>query len=273
MKPEDVPMTSEDAQYMDKREQNYMFAYNVVPAFLFRSDFAQITAFDHPNGFLYFQKCWERLALLFPAEHVVSGEILTTDAYQLSDGIYCLCVTMPPADRYLEVQFLGIVYHPKVRYFVAGRSDMGPGDSKSWTVREVTPNVNARSGGFRGEADSQKFLMQIAAAIGVEPKIRLSDGDEMKKNAERIETFPQEFQMTSPVVVEVIAATYKVISIKNGDTSGIPPAAVMEIYQNGGEPMQRVVEAIRRDAQQQGFSKQTSARLTPRTTPWWKIWK
>ena len=92
-----------EANYMNKREQSYMFAYAIVPAFLFRSDLARFTAFTHPHGFLYFQQYWEYLARVLPAEHVVSDAELATETYQLSEGIYCMVVAMPPTERYLEV--------------------------------------------------------------------------------------------------------------------------------------------------------------------------
>lgn len=263
-----------EEQYMNKREQNYMFAYNLVPAFLFRSDFARITACAHPQGFFYFQAYWERLARIFPEEHVVSNGQLATETYQMSEGIYCMVVTMPPAERYLEVQYLGIVFHPKVRYFVAGRSDMPNISShQSWTVREVTPNGHGRCG-MLSQADVEEFLNEIARAMDLKPDIRIAGGEEMRENSERIETFPAEFQMTSPEAVLVIAATYKVISIQKGDSSGIPPGVVMQIFEQGGEPIKRVVEAILHEAQQQDFEQQKGLKTTAETKKrWWQIWR
>jgi hypothetical protein len=261
-----------DEQYMNKREQNYMFAYNVVPAFLFRSDFAQITAYAHPKGFVYFQQFWERLASILPDEHVVSNDQLATETYQLSAGTYCMVVTMPPAERYLEVQLLGIVFQPKVRYFVAGRSDMPGMDYQAWTVREVTPNGHGRCGMLR-EPNAEEFLEQIARAMEMESDIRIANGEEMRGNAERIEIFPAEFQMTPPDAILVTAATYKVISQQIGDTSGMPPPVVMQIFQKGGEPMRRVVEAILRDSQQEAFTHQEKLDQSKRTKRWWQFWK
>lgn len=160
---------------------------------------------------------------------------------------------MPPAERYLEVEYLGIVFQPKVRYFVAGRSDSGDTDFKRWTLREVKPDGHGRCGGFSQTADPKRFLESITNAMDLDPDIRLASTEEMQKNAEHIETFPAEFQMASPESILVTAATYKAISLQTGDSSGIPPAAIMQILEKGGQPMQQVVQAILRDAQQEGW--------------------
>ena len=142
----------------------------------------------------------------------------------------------------------------------------------AFTVREVTPSGHGRCGMLR-ETNTEDFLKQIARAMELDPNIRIADGEEMRGNAERIETFPAEFQMTPPEAILVTAATYKVISLKMGDTSGIPPAAVMQIYEQAGEPMQRVVEAILRDSQQKAFAEQEGSSQSTRIKRWWQFWK
>jgi hypothetical protein len=255
-----------DSQFMNVRQQNYMFAYNILPAFMFRSDFARLTAFAHPKGFLYFQRYWEHLAKVFPPEHVVSAGELKTEAYQLADDIYCLVVTMPPAERFLEVQYVGLVFQPKVRYFVAGRNGTWEDGSRLFTLREVTPSGHGACGSLR-EPDPEQFLASIAGVLNVVPNIRPVDVDEMRVNAEHIETFPAVFQMTPPEAVFVVAAAYRVISLKMGDSSGIPPGAVMRIYEESGEPMRRAVELILHSAKE-GNPAPTAA---PRK--WWQFWK
>lgn len=227
-------------EYLNTRQQNYLFAYNIVPAFLFRSDFARI--FSLPNGFGYTEKYWKRLAQLLPAEQVVSDDPLATATYQLADGIYCLLVTMPTADRYLELQYLAIVFQPQVRYFVVGRSGL-PGMGESWTIREVKPKGHGRCG-MLSSADSQQFLEQIVRVLEVTPQIRLVNSEELQKYAGLIETFPAEFQMTSPDEVLALAATYKLISLQTGDTSGILATTVCEFFQQGGEEVHQAVTDI-----------------------------
>lgn len=236
-------------QYMNKREQSYMFAYNIVPAFLFRSDFAKLIALAHPQGFSYFQKYWEHLAKLFPSEHVVSNEQLATQAYQLAEGIYCLVVTMPPAERYLEVEYLGIVFQPKVRYLVAGRSDLPGTGLRKWTIREVTPSRHGPSG-MLWKPDSASFAEEIARTLDLTPAVRIANDEEMKKHAESIETFPAEFQTTSPDAILPIAAAYKAISLKMGDTSGMSPAQVIQICTESGDALRKTIKEILLDAQQ-----------------------
>ncbi|MDX1930524.1 MAG: hypothetical protein SFV81_28630 [Pirellulaceae bacterium] len=90
---------------------------------------------------------------------------------------------------------------------------------QSWTVREVTPKGHGRCGMLR-RTKPDEFLNEAACGMDLEPDIRIAGGDEMKENAERIETFA-EFQMTPPDVVLVTAATYKVNSHTMGDTSGL----------------------------------------------------
>ena len=155
-----------------------------------------------------------------------------------------------------------------------GRSD-SPGVSfdQRWTVREVTPNGHGRCGMLH-EAKSEVFLNEIARAMDLTPDIRIAGGEEMRESADRIEIFPAEYQMTPPEIVLVIAATYKVISLHKGDTAGLPPSAVMQIYEEGGEPIKRAVEAILRDAQQQGFEQQQGLKAAPTTRKrWWQIWR
>lgn len=108
----------------------------------------------------------------------------------------------------------------------------------------------------------------------LQPNIRIASGEEMREHAEHIETFPAEFQMTPPETVFVLAATYKVISLKMGSTSGILPAAAMQIYEKGGEPMQKVVMAILHNAQQMAFADGNAAVQTnPNKNRWWQFWK
>ncbi|MFO1064609.1 MAG: hypothetical protein U0892_12165 [Pirellulales bacterium] len=258
---------------MHKREQNYMFAYNLVPAFLFRSDFAKLAALAHPHGFLFFQKYWERLAEILPKEHVVSSDPLVTETYRLSEGIYCLIVTMPPTERYLEVQYLGIVFQPKVRYFVAGRNDLpGMGSRQTWTLREVTPEGHGICGMLR-EATPEQFLNQVARAMQIEPDIRIASGEEVRESAESIETFPAAFQMVSPDVVLGIAATYRIISLKEGDTTGIPSAAIQQFYEQGGEPLQRAIATILRDPRLNDLEQHAPKPKAETKKRWWQIWK
>ncbi len=223
------------------RQQNYLFTYNIVPAFLFRSDFAWQIAGFYPNGFLYFQKQWTSMARLFPPEHVVSDEPLKTEAYQLSDGVYCLLVYMPPSERILEVQFMAIVLQPKVRYFVAGQGVI-PGDSNRLTVREVTVHGHERCGSTL--TDGNSFLLNVVRILNVQPSIRLAEEEEMLACSEQIERFEPKFQATSPNASYGVAATYKVMSRLVGDTSGFPVAAVQQFYAMGGEQVHRAVASI-----------------------------
>ncbi len=225
----------------ETRQQNYMFAYNIVPAFLFRSDFAKTIAEVHPHGFLYFQKYWEQLSRIFPPEHVVSAETLKAEAYQLAEGVFCLIVHMPPSDRQLEVQFLAIVLQPKLRYFVAGQG-FAPDVHTRLTIREVTVNGHGRCGTTPPSAES--FTEELAEIIGLSPNIRLAEELAMRDSSESIETFPAEFQMTPPEHVLILAATYRVMSQIWGDTSGIPAHSVEQFHALGGEHLQHAVFAI-----------------------------
>lgn len=258
-------------RYMCLRQQSYMFAYDILPAFLFRSYFARNTC-ANPMRFLLFQKHWERLARILPEEHVVSSDLLKTNSYRLSEGVYCMVVTMPPAERYLEPQYIGIVFHPKVRYFVAGRSDL-PGNHwpQSWTLREVTPDGHGRCGMLEEKTETE-FLNAMARTLKIDADIRLAEIDDLRAHAARVETFSSECQMTPLEAVMVVAATYKVLSDVSGDTTRILPAEVMRFFQKGGEGVHRVVESILRDSQHDAFAARKNTHRPQRKKWSWHFW-
>ena len=158
------------------RQQNYQFAYHLVPQFLFRSDFASTIPMAHPRGFEYWEKMWAKMAVAYPAEHLVQADGISSQAYHISKNTYALLVALPAADYSMEVSHLIIVFRPDIEYFVLGN---GVDSNSPSTLRRVDTSTNARCGGVFKLSDSE-ILEAVCSSLGLEPDIRLADDDEFR---------------------------------------------------------------------------------------------
>lgn len=225
-----------DSEYMTKREQNYMFAYNVVPSLIYQGEFAQLLV----TGTYAFKNPWQTLFSLLPREQRVSEndvyeDNLIEEKYQLADGVYGLLLRLPPAERYLEVQFIAIVFQPKLRCFAVGRSGL-EADSKDWSVREITPEGHGKCGHLRN-VNAQSFLEEVNRILGLATKIRLVDSAEFAAQQAHVETFAEEPHKLFEVLM--VAATYGYISHLNGSTAGLLPAQVAKFLNSSSDEVRR----------------------------------
>lgn len=246
-----------DPNYHTIRQHNYLFVYNLVPSLLFRTGIAQLTAGGHPHCFDYFERHYKHLGRIFPEPQAVKDCNLKWEMYQLQPGVHCLIVRFPPATRYLEVEFLAIVFQPKVRYFPVGLSSQ-EGQSPSFTVREVDRSGQNFRRGILFQRDDEALLGEVCRILEIEPDLRIVSTEEVVEAAKSIEVFDGKPEMLEPTEIYILAATYLLLHIKGEDTRRIPPAVAMDAYREGGQPIWELVERVLTEAQQEAFAEEAA---------------
>lgn len=230
-----------DSEYMIKREQNYMFAYKVVPSIIYHGDSARSLVTGKTN----FQGAWHTLAAILPHEQRVSEEDcseedLMEEKYQLSDGVYCLLLSLPPAERYLEVQFIAIVFQPKLSCFVVGKSGLDA-ESKHWSIREVSAEGHAKCGHLTN-LNVEGFLEEVNRILGLPPKIRRVDAAEFAAQEASVETFVVNKHKFFQVLM--IAATYNFISQYKGSSAGYSESVVAEFLNSSSDEVKHAISGL-----------------------------
>ena len=214
-----------DLQARPSRQQNYQFAYHLVPQYLFRGDLASTIPMAHPHGFDYWEKNWERMSIVFPDEHVVQGDGITTQAYFMGGDAFALLVRLPSSDNSLEASHLIIVFRSEIAYFVLGNGIDASGVS---TLRRIDTNANARCGHVR-ELTDESILAEVCSALGIQPEVRPADDDEFRAIAESVTAFPPSAEGLPFNDVWEVGVMYRVLSATVGDTTNLSPAEAGEL--------------------------------------------
>lgn len=207
------------------RQQNYQFAYHAVPQFLFRSDFASTIPMTHPDGFAYWKSLWSKMAVVFPQEHVVQDDGITSRAYRIGENAYALLVAIPLAEFSLEASHLIVVFRPEVEYLVVGN---GIDKGSPSTLRRVNPSTNERCGSVF-DLEDEEILNTICKFLGIEPDIRPAGDEEFRRLAASVpqSVFPPG-ALNFDDVWEV-AVAYRLVSEVIGDTSDLSPVATSQL--------------------------------------------
>jgi hypothetical protein len=178
------------------RQQHYHFAYTVLPSNLFTVDFAALLLARYPDGFLVMlHALWERLGEGLPPGERASDEGMKLTAHRIGNLHPVVLVHMPPPERSLETYFLALVWTPALRYFTLGRSSSLPGEcaesASATTLREVSPEANARIGSFFGPVPTvSRLLERLCDLYGLPAQIDALADDEVRALAAQVPIYP-----------------------------------------------------------------------------------
>ena len=246
-----------DLRVSDARNLNYLFAYQVLPEYIFNSDWTRLIVTMYPE-MPYYQGKWQHLFRIFPAEQKYGTDVLSHSAYKIAEQAYCIVIDMPEAERSVEPRYIALTFvDGRIHYFVAGIPPLRR--ESELTLRKVTfadsPNAsppiigtvignrtNENCGPIFND-DIHSLLTRICMELNLDADIHSADSNELNKFGETVEQFASK----RPVEFENIAhlgAIYRIVSASGGDTTGVPPMVMQGFYEKDPKSMAPLIRTI-----------------------------
>lgn len=232
------------SNFIDRRQHGYQFVYKLVPSLLYQGDFARNLVAHHPEDWSQLQEWFERLSRLFPQEQVNGSHLSAPMLFRLPNNAFAATIELPNADRYLEVKFLGIVFHPTVRLFAQGRSNL-EGESDRWTIREIQADGSHGRAGITHQSSHEDFVNVLSDFIGCSGKVVEATQVEFMASSSTVPVHQEAGNTDSIENLITIAAMYRAVSLVIGDTSDLVPDAVVAVCQEQPELFSPLIDAIR----------------------------